>query len=98
LSCKRRSVVILKHGILGLLNYGGDKALRNPLFIKTNRILTAAWGILYLLTSIWTYFIVRTEAGRYIGAINTIVPLLMGVFTVWFQKWYPKKVAEGGKK
>ncbi|NMA17256.1 MAG: NAD(P)H dehydrogenase [Clostridiaceae bacterium] len=81
-----------------LNDYGGDSALRNPLFIKTNRILTAAWGILYLITPIWTLFIMRTEAGRYIGAINAILPLFMGIFTAWFQKWYPKKVAKGAKK
>ena len=33
--------------------------VRSPV---TNRILTAAWGILYLLTPIWTYFIMQTGA------------------------------------
>lgn len=76
-------------------DYGGEDAFRNPLFIKTNRILTAAWGVLYLLTPIWTYFIMRTAAGTYIGAINSILPAIMGIFTAWFQKWYPRKVARG---
>ena len=76
-------------------SYNGEAALRNPLFMKTNRILTAAWGILYLLTPIWTYFIMRTDAGSYIGAINSILPAIMGIFTAWFQKWYPKHVARG---
>ena len=76
-------------------DYGGDKALQNPMFIRTNRILTAAWGILYLVTPIWTYFIMRTAAGSYIGVINSILPAIMGIFTVWFQKWYPRKIAEG---
>lgn len=76
-------------------SYNGEAALRNPLFMKTNRILTAAWGILYLLTPIWTYFIMRTDAGSYIGAINSILPAIMGIVTAWFQKWYPKHVARG---
>ena len=76
-------------------SYNGDAALRNPIFMKTNRILTAAWGILYLLTPIWTFFIMRTDAGSYVGAINSILPALMGIFTTWFQKWYPKHVASG---
>lgn len=76
-------------------DYGGDKALQNPMFIRTNRILTAAWGILYLVTPIWTYFIMRTAAGSYIGVINSILPAIMGIFTAWFQKWYPRKIAEG---
>ena len=72
-------------------DYGGESALSNPIFIKTNRILTLAWGVLYLLTPIWTYFILGTSIGGGIGAINSILPLLMGVFTKWFQKWYPAK-------
>lgn len=75
--------------------YRGEDALLNPLFMKTNRILTSLWGILYLLTPIWTYFLMGTRVSAYIGAINSIAPVFMGIFTVWFQKWYPRKVAEG---
>jgi hypothetical protein len=76
-------------------NYGGDKAFGNPLFIRTNRILTAAWGILYLATPVWTYIVMGTEALAYIGLINSVCPALMGVFTAWFQKWYPARWARG---
>ena len=65
-----------------LNDYGGERALQNPMFVKTNRILTAAWGILYLITAIWTYFIMRAGAGSYIGIINSILPAIMGIFTV----------------
>lgn len=75
--------------------YGGESAFRNPMFLKTNRILTAAWGILYLLTAVWTYFLMGTGLAPYIGAVNSILPLLMGAFTAWFQKWYPAKIAKG---
>lgn len=76
-------------------DYGGDNALKNPMFIRTNRILTAAWGILYLITPVWTYFLMRTDAGSYIGIINSVLPTIMGIFTAWFQKWYPRKIAKG---
>ncbi|MDD5925876.1 hypothetical protein, partial [Ellagibacter isourolithinifaciens] len=76
-------------------NYNGDAALRNPIFMRTNRILTAAWGILYLVTPIWTYFIMQTDAASFVGAINSVLPALMGVFTAWFQKWYPRHIARG---
>lgn len=76
-------------------DYGGENAFSNPLFIRTNRILTLAWGILYLLTPIWTWFILGTGIGGWIGAINSVLPLLMGGFTAWFQKWYPARVARG---
>lgn len=76
-------------------NYNGESALQNPLFMKTNWILTLMWGILYLLTPIWTYFIMATKVGSLVGAINSILPIFMGVFTAWFQKWYPAKIARG---
>lgn len=76
-------------------DYNGEEALKNPLFVKTNRILTLCWGILYLLTPIWTYFIMGSAISSWSGAINSVLPLLMGWFTAWFQKWYPAKVAQG---
>lgn len=76
-------------------DYNGEAALQNPLFLKTNRILTLCWGILYLLTPIWTYAIMGTSLAPWTGAINSVLPLLMGIFTAWFQKWYPAKVARG---
>ena len=76
-------------------DYNGEEALRNPLFVKTNRILTACWGILYLLTPIWTYFLMGTPIASWVGAVNSVLPMLMGVFTAWFQKWYPAKIARG---
>lgn len=75
--------------------YGEESALQNPLFLKTNWILTLMWGVLYLLTPIWTYFIMGTKVGSLTGAINSILPVFMGIFTAWFQKWYPAKVAGG---
>ncbi len=76
-------------------DYGGERAFSNPLFLKTNRILTACWGVLYLLTPVWTYVLMGTDLGTWTGTINAVLPMLMGVFTVWFQKWYPAKVARG---
>lgn len=76
-------------------DYGGDRALQNPLFVKTNRILTLLWGILYLLTPVWTYILMGTEISGFTGAVNSVLPALMGIFTVWFQRWYPAKVAGG---
>lgn len=76
-------------------NYNGESALQNPLFIKTNRILTLMWGVLYLVTPVWTYFIMGTGMADLTGAINSIMPVFMGIFTAWFQKWYPARVARG---
>ncbi len=75
--------------------YDGEKALENPLFMKTNRILTFLWGILYLFTPVWTYAIMGTKAGYLVGAVNAVCPIGLGIFTGWFQKWYPAKTAQG---
>ena len=74
-------------------DYGEDKAFENPLFVRTNLILTLAWGILYIATSIWTFFLMSSPIAPYISLINNICPIVMGVFTVWFQRWYPAHYA-----
>ena len=74
-------------------DYNGDSALENPLFIRTNRILILAWGVLYIITSIWTFFLMSTPMASYTAIINNIMPIVMGIFTAWFQKWYPPHYA-----
>ncbi|MDR1489438.1 MAG: NAD(P)H-dependent oxidoreductase [Desulfovibrio sp.] len=74
-------------------SYGGDKAFDNPLFMRTNRILTACWGVLFLLTPFWTYWLMTTTVSPFVGFINLAAPVIMGVFTAWFQKWYPAQWA-----
>lgn len=91
-SCFGRVPLTVHYSMNG---YGGESALDNPLFVKTNRLLTLAWGALYLVTPVWTYFILGTGIGGWIGAINSVLPIFMGLFTTWFQKWYPAKVARG---
>lgn len=75
--------------------YGGEDALQNPLFLKTNRILTMLWGILYLFISIFTRLLMQTFVSNFVGVINSVLPVFIGIFTAWFQKWYPAKVDAG---
>ena len=70
-------------------NYNGEAALENPLFMKTNSILTFLWGILYIFTSIWTFFLMESDFSIWTAVINNILPIVMGIFTKWFQNWYP---------
>lgn len=76
-------------------SYGGEKANRNPLFMKANYILAACWGILYVLTAVWTFFLRKAGLGTALIVVNNIVPLVMGIFTAWFSKWYPAWKASG---
>jgi hypothetical protein len=74
--------------------YGGDAAFSNRLFIMTNRILTAGWGALYLCTAAWTWFIMHSYYAQLAGLINMACPILMGIFTAWFAKWFPAHYAQ----
>lgn len=72
-----------------MYDYGEEKAYSNPLFMRTNRILTACWGALYLVTPIWTYFLIQSHLSSGLWVVNTVMPALLGVFTKRFQGWYP---------
>ena len=76
-------------------NYGGESARQNPLFMRTNYILAAAWGLLYVLTAAWTFLFRSAGIANTIIIVNNLIPLLMGLFTLWFQKWYPARMARG---
>ena len=77
-------------------SYQGEQEWENPLFLHTNRILTACWGALYLGTAVWTYFLLLTPFAPWTGAVNSLFPALLGAFTAWFQKWYPAHYAACG--
>lgn len=72
-------------------DYNGEEAFNNILFIKTNKILTAAWGILYLIIASYSYFLMNTGFSSYTGLVNSFVPIFMGIFTAWFARWYPSR-------
>lgn len=92
-SCPGKRVPLTAH--YSMNSYGGEDALQNPLFIKTNRILTMLWGILYLATAVFSLFLMQSAVSSLSGVINSVLPALMGIFTVWFQRWYPARVARG---
>jgi len=73
--------------------YGGDDALSNPIFMKTNVILAASWGGMYVLIAALSLSF--GFSGAWWEAAKQAMPLLLGVFTAWFEKWYPARVARG---
>jgi len=92
-SCSKERVPLTAN--YSMNSYGGDDVLQNTLFLKTNRILTMLWGTLYLFTFVFTWFLIRTSVSSFVGLINSVLPIFMGIFTAWFQKWYPARVARG---
>jgi len=69
--------------------YGGDTAFENPLFISTNKIIAAFWGIMYLGISVFTWFLMDSIYASLAGLFNSIAPIIAGIFTAVFSKWYP---------
>ncbi len=75
--------------------YGGGKALDNPIFVTTNKILSLAWGILYVILAPVAFLLQSSFAPVVSIIVCNAAPMLMGAFTVWFEKWYPAHVAAG---
>lgn len=92
LSCLKKTPLTAHYS---MNDYGGKKILDNPIFIKTNQILTLLWGGLYCVSSIITLLSQIYSNLHFISLLNYFLPLVLGVFTIWFQKWYPKHIMSG---
>ena len=55
-------------------------------------------GVLYVLTAVWTFLLKKAGIGTALIVVNNLMPVLMGIFTGWFEKWYPARLARGSKK
>ena len=71
-------------------SYGGDKALRNVIYLNTNRIICLVWGITYLVAAVAAFV-----APGATPLISELLPLPAAIFTIVFQRWYPAHVARG---
>ncbi len=77
------------------VNDYGQAMAENRLFLKTNRIICAGWGILYLMIPVSMLVFGGTGLSWFSGLLLSGGSAAMGVFTLWFQRWYPAKVARG---
>ena len=73
--------------------YGGEKAYENPLFLRTNRILALVWGAASLAIAAFSFLVTETAAAPFWGAISSVPTIGLGIFTAWFIKTYPARVA-----
>lgn len=71
-------------------SYGGDGALKNSIYIKTNRIICLVWGITYLVAALASFV-----APQFTPLFSQLLPIPAAIFTVVFQRWYPAHVARG---
>ena len=67
--------------------------------MRTNYILAAAWGLLYVLTAAWTFLFRSAGIANAIIIVNNLIPVLMGLFTLCFrngirQEWQEERQTE----
>lgn len=75
-------------------SHGGLSAFKNPLFLQTNFILSIMWGVFYIIAGIAAFFLMATPVYRFTGLILAGGPIILGIFTACFAKWYPKYYAK----
>ena len=67
-------------------------ALRTAAFLDTNRILTAAWSIYYMVAGA-LHFVAATAPGASRAGLLVFALLVpMFGFNSWFQRWYPARL------
>lgn len=64
-----------------------------PAFRRTNRVLTAVWGGVFLVTALLGLLALRVSSGA--DWLNWVVPIALLVGAVRFTKWYPAHVRAG---
>ena len=74
--------------------YGGDIAYNNPLFMKTN-YFGCMLGCYVRINCNLELACSSKWSRQYFDCCKQLVPICMGLFTAWFQKWYPAKMASG---
>jgi len=68
----------------------------NPIFIETNRIITAVWGILFILSAILNFVKLSLDfpASLIVGVVLPLVGMGGGIaFSSWFPRYYPQRAA-----
>lgn len=61
-----------------------------PLFRRTNRILTAMWGGVFLVTALLGLLALHVRSGS--DWLNWVIPIALLVAAIRFTKWYPAHV------
>lgn len=74
--------------------FNGRNALKNILFLKTNRIVTVVWAFLFLIQGLMALWIATTSMVDFAAVIPQILLIPGFIFTGWFGKWYPSYVAK----
>ena len=58
-----------------------------PGFKRTNRVLTAMWGLVFVVTAILGLIALHVRSGT--DWLNWVIPIILLVLAVRFTSWYP---------
>lgn len=76
----------------------GKNALKDVLFIRTNRLISFVWAMVCLIQGI-TAALLST---MFLSAFATMIPLILWIpvviFSLWFIKWYPANLAKASSR
>ena len=67
-------------------------ARKTPAFADTNRILTAAWSLYFMISAASAYLAGLIKEGTVLTIAPYILLAAMFIFTGWFQRWYPRRL------
>jgi hypothetical protein len=76
-------------------DYGGEKAFKNPLFLRTNRVVTALWGAAFLLMALGNYGLMGAMGWPGLALFNGAAFGALGALSSWLARWHPAKWARG---
>ncbi|MCX5386988.1 hypothetical protein [Streptomyces sp. NBC_00083] len=69
---------------------------KNPRFRRTNRIITAAWAVVFVATALLGLAALHTKSmGDW---YNWVIPVILLVLAIKFTKWYPAQVRAQGER
>ncbi|QMU80330.1 hypothetical protein GXW83_16720 [Streptacidiphilus sp. PB12-B1b] len=71
-----------------------------PAFKRTNRVLTAVWGLVFAVTAILGLVALHVSSGT--DWLNWVIPIILLVLAYRFTRWYPaymrsQALARGGR-
>lgn len=74
--------------------FNGRNALKNVLFLRTNRLLCYIWSLVFLAQAGLALWLNTTLLINFAAIIPILLSIPTFAFSLWFLKWYPSEMAK----
>jgi hypothetical protein len=74
--------------------FNGRNALKNVLFLRTNRLLGYVWSLVFLVQAGLALWLNTTVLINFAAILPILLSIPTFVFSLWFLKWYPSDMAK----